>query len=85
MLLKKIMVFQFLHPSRYKFNWVSQVLRILRAGGIKSPERLFEADNVTNKNAKQVYRIIKRKLLQTEFERNVKKVLKQKTISMSNI
>ena len=83
--LKEIMIFQFLHQSRYKYNWVSQVLRILRAGGIKSPERLFEANNVTDQNAKEVYRIIKRKLLQTEFERNVKKVLKQKRPCMLDL
>ena len=75
-------LFQILHLWRFKYNWVNMALRILTAAGLKSPENLFFEDNLGQHNVRSVYKLLKRKIIEEEEQRNKLRVLRQKRPSL---
>ena len=71
--LRELLVFQYLNLDRYKYNWLAMCIRILNVAGIKSPGNLLRVGNVNHENKKQVYTLLKNKIIEAWHKSNIMK------------
>ena len=70
--------YQILNSERYKYNFGPQIIRILRAADISGGENLLMAGNVTSENQRDIFKSIKRRMVETYTKKLVYQILQFK-------